>query len=136
MLRRIDQILPFGSRRVQNDAKTPVRRLYSVFTGARRKSSIRTFNLVYADVALIARTRSRGAAIRQLASSLKLYVAEHARGQVFIHAGVVEWKGKAIVIPGRSHAGKTTLVAELLRAGATYYSDEFAVLESDGRVRT
>jgi hypothetical protein len=53
---------------------------------------------------------------------------------VFVHAGVVGWRGKAILIPGRSHTGKTTLVAELVRAGATYYSDEYAVLDEKGRV--
>ena len=41
---------------------------------------------------------------------------------------------QAIIIPGRSFSGKTTLVAELIRAGATYYSDEYAVLDSQGRV--
>jgi hypothetical protein len=53
---------------------------------------------------------------------------------VFVHAGVVGWKGQAIVIPGRSYSGKSTLVAELVRAGATYYSDEYAVLDARGRV--
>ena len=38
------------------------------------------------------------------------------------------------VIPGRSYSGKSTLVAELVRAGATYYSDEYAVFDSRGRV--
>jgi hypothetical protein len=47
---------------------------------------------------------------------------------------VVEWQGRAIVIPGRSFSGKTTIVAELLRAGAAYYSDEYAVLDRDGSV--
>jgi hypothetical protein len=46
----------------------------------------------------------------------------------------VGWKGKAILIPGRSLSGKTTLVAELVRAGATYYSDEYAVLDANGFV--
>jgi hypothetical protein len=46
----------------------------------------------------------------------------------------VGWNGQAIVFPGRSLTGKTTLVAELVRAGATYYSDEYAVLDADGRV--
>jgi hypothetical protein len=31
-------------------------------------------------------------------------------------------------------SGKTTLVAELVRAGATYYSDEYAVLDAQGQV--
>jgi hypothetical protein len=47
---------------------------------------------------------------------------------------VVRWRGKAIVIPGRSFSGKTTLTAELVKAGATYYSDEYAVLDAEGRV--
>ena len=50
-----------------------------------------------------------------------------------MRAGVVGWRGQAILIPGRSYSGKTTLVAELVRAGATYLSDEYAVLDSRGR---
>jgi hypothetical protein len=65
---------------------------------------------------------------------VKLRVAENARRRVFVHAGVVGWKGQAIIVPGRSFTGKTTLVAELVRAGATYYSDEYAVLDFRGRV--
>ncbi|HEX8149747.1 MAG TPA: hypothetical protein VF591_21385 [Pyrinomonadaceae bacterium] len=67
-------------------------------------------------------------------SDLQLYVAERAPRRVFVHAGVVGWKGRAVVIPGRSLSGKTTLVAELVRAGADYYSDEYAVLDREGRV--
>lgn len=67
-------------------------------------------------------------------SDLQLYIAERARGRVFIHAGAVGWQGRAILIPGRSLSGKSTLVAELVKAGATYYSDEYAVLDARGRV--
>jgi hypothetical protein len=51
-----------------------------------------------------------------------------------IHAGVVAWKGRAILLPGASRYGKTTLVAELSRRGATYFSDEFALLDAEGHV--
>lgn len=61
-------------------------------------------------------------------------VAERTRQMLFVHAGVVGWRGLAIVIPGRSNAGKSTLVAELVRRGALYYSDTFAVLDDAGRV--
>jgi hypothetical protein len=37
-------------------------------------------------------------------------------------------------MPGRTFAGKTTLVRSLVEAGAVYYSDEFAVLDETGRV--
>lgn len=53
---------------------------------------------------------------------------------LFVHAGVVGWEGKAIVMPGRSHVGKTTLVSALIKAGATYYSDDMAVFDPEGRV--
>lgn len=65
---------------------------------------------------------------------LRLKVAEFAVDRVFIHAGVVSWRGKAIVIPGRSFDGKTTLVASLVKAGALYMSDEYAVLDAEGLV--
>jgi hypothetical protein len=61
-------------------------------------------------------------------------VALRSRAALFVHAGVVGWRGRAIVLPGRSMTGKSTLVAALVRRGATYYSDEFAVLADDGRV--
>lgn len=67
-------------------------------------------------------------------SDLQLFVAEFADPLLFLHAGVVGWRGRAIVLPGSSHAGKSTLVAALVAAGATYYSDEYAVLDVRGRV--
>jgi hypothetical protein len=69
-----------------------------------------------------------------LASDMELYVAETSPTRVFTHAGVVGWRGRAIVFPGKSFSGKTTLVAELVKAGATYYSDEYAVFDAQGRV--
>ncbi|HMQ03998.1 MAG TPA: hypothetical protein PKD26_08780 [Pyrinomonadaceae bacterium] len=65
---------------------------------------------------------------------LRLEVAEHTKHRVFIHAGVVGWNGKAIVLPGVSFAGKSTLTAELVRNGAEYYSDEYAVIDKTGKV--
>jgi hypothetical protein len=67
-------------------------------------------------------------------SHVQLTVAEYAPRRVFVHAGVVGWKDRAILIPGLSFSGKTTLVDQLIRAGATYYSDEYAVLDERGRV--
>ena len=73
-------------------------------------------------------------AVMLLDTELRLYIARKAPNAIFIHAGVVAHRGKAIVIPGMSFSGKTTLVAALVREGATYYSDEFAVLGNDGLV--
>lgn len=65
-------------------------------------------------------------------SQLRFAVASYSRANVFIHAGVVAWKGKAAIFPGRSHAGKTHLTAALIAAGADYVSDEHAILDRDG----
>jgi hypothetical protein len=65
---------------------------------------------------------------------LQIHLGEMARRFVFVHAGVVAWNGTAIVIPGTSFCGKSTLVAALVRAGATYFSDEFAVLDECGAI--
>jgi Rps23 Pro-64 3,4-dihydroxylase Tpa1-like proline 4-hydroxylase len=71
---------------------------------------------------------------RWLCQDIDNTVAQRSHQMLFVHAGVVGWRGLAIVIPGRSHTGKSTLVAELVLRGAVYYSDEFAVLDDTGKV--
>lgn len=67
-------------------------------------------------------------------SQIRLTVAEMAVGKVFLHAGAVGWKGRAVIIPASSFAGKSSLVAALIKKGAVYYSDEYAVLDENGLV--
>ena len=78
--------------------------------------------------------RSRKKFFKFFDSIIRVSIGEFAVDRVFLHAGVVGWKGKAIVIPADSFKGKTTLVAELVRNGATYYSDEFAIFDKEGLV--
>ncbi len=112
-----------------------VDRLYSfILGGANQKTGRRSFHIAYGNSARLARTMDLDEAVQAFESDMKVYVSEAARRRVFVHAGVVGWKGTAIIIPGRSFSGKSTMVAELVRAGATYYSDEFAVLDAKGRV--
>ncbi|HMT08188.1 MAG TPA: hypothetical protein PKA82_09295 [Pyrinomonadaceae bacterium] len=65
---------------------------------------------------------------------VRLVVAEFAVDKVFIHCGVVVWKGQTILFPGDSYSGKTTMVAEFVKRGATYYSDEYAIIDENGDV--
>jgi hypothetical protein len=67
-------------------------------------------------------------------SHVRFEVARRTPRWTFVHAGVVGWHNRAIVIPGKSYSGKSTLVRALVRAGAAYYSDEFAVLDQRGLV--
>lgn len=76
----------------------------------------------------------KNALLDYLNSQLRITVAEFAVSKVFLHAGVIGWKGGAIVIPGTSYSGKTSLVAEFIKHGAVYYSDEYAVIDERGLV--
>jgi hypothetical protein len=73
-------------------------------------------------------------ATAHLEHDLELFVAEHSPRYVFLHAGVVAWQSRLIVIPGTSFSGKSTLTAALWDLGAEYYSDEFALIDEAGRV--
>lgn len=73
-------------------------------------------------------------AVNAFDAQLRLAIASQAPEHVFVHAGCVAIDDRALVLPGRSFSGKSTLVAALLEAGAEYLSDEYAVLDSSGRV--
>jgi hypothetical protein len=94
----------------------------------------KNYYLLHGGLTQLARTLDRAVALAALENELQRYVATNARDRVFVHAGAVAWRGRAIVLPGRSFAGKSTLVNALLAAGATYYSDDYAVLDRKGRV--
>ncbi len=80
----------------------------------------------------IASGRSQKKFFKFFDSIIRVTIGEYAVDKVFMHAGAVGWNGKAIIIPGDSFKGKSTLVAELVRTGASYYSDDFAVFDSGG----
>jgi hypothetical protein len=89
---------------------------------------------VLRDRGVLAKARELPAALNFLDSQIRMHIALHAQAYVFVHAGVVVLSDRAIVLPGRSYAGKTTLVVALVKAGADYWSDEYAVLDACGRV--
>jgi hypothetical protein len=132
VLERIHAILPPGWRPA---TKPTVGRLYSVVVGGPTgRAGMRRFNILYAGAARLVRTHDFDEVLQHLELDLELYIGDHARRRTFVHAGVVGWNGRAIVIPGRSFSGKSSLVKALVKAGADYYSDEFAVLDERGRV--
>jgi hypothetical protein len=128
----IESLLPTGWKR-RLDPR--VDHLASLVVGDReRKGPIRKLHVVYSGAIRAFRSTQLPEALNFLEHHLEEYVAQMAPDRIFVHAGVVAWKGRAIVIPGSSHSGKTSLVTALLAAGATYYSDEFAVIDERGRV--
>jgi len=132
VLPRVLPLLPPGWKKSR---RTTVQRLYSlVVPGTSQRAGLRRMNILYEDNVRIARDTDLDQVLAALETDLHRYTAEAAPSVTFLHAGVVGWQGRAILIPGRSLSGKTTLVREMLRLGATYYSDEFAVVDDFGMV--
>jgi hypothetical protein len=84
-------------------------------------------------------TKSQNLSMESIIHSLKrfchLEVATFVQDLVFVHAGVVLTEFGLLLLPGRSYAGKSTLVKSLIDAGGRYFSDEYAIVDKDGLVR-
>jgi hypothetical protein len=132
LLQRVIARLPAGW--IPEKSKK-VDRLYSVIGGNEGlRSSVRPFSFLYGEAQQLARSLSLENLYEALEADIDVYLAQASSQRLFVHAGVVAWDGGAIVIPGRSQSGKTTLVRAFLDAGAIYYSDEYAVFDAYGRV--
>jgi hypothetical protein len=106
--------------------------LYSLIQGGPGpRPGMRRSHLLFCGEMRIARSLDLESVLNTLESHARLLVAVRSRRGLFLHAGAVVWNGRAIVLPGTSRSGKTTLVAELVRAGAGYLSDELAVIRAD-----
>lgn len=95
--------------------------------------SVDQFQLLLDDV-VVASAGEAMSLVTNLVRVLDDAVIERLTTLRAVHAGAVLWNGRAILLPGATHAGKSSLVAELLRRGATYFSDEYALIDAEGRV--
>ena len=72
-------------------------------------------------------------AVRALNHELLQALMARCRAHYFVHAAVVVWRGRALVLPGLSRAGKSTLALALVLEGARYLSDELLAFTHAGR---
>lgn len=119
----LDKINPNGFEVINN---RQVRHLYEIESKKNRIFEIKK------DGELVYLWTAEESFLPFLQSQIRLTIAEYAASRVFLHAGAVGWKGEALVIPARSFTGKSSLVAALIKKGALYYSDDFAVLDQNG----
>jgi hypothetical protein len=123
--------LPLQTKRCVNASVGP---RYSLLRSSSASQSYKTTLRLYRDGRLLFTCGDQRELLERFGSIVSLHVAEASLKRTFVHAGVVGWGRSAILIPGRSFSGKTSLVAALVRAGATYYSDEFALVDRRGMV--
>jgi hypothetical protein len=63
------------------------------------------------------------------------HIIARVQSHFLIHAGVVAWRDRGLVLSGDAGHGKTTLVLELVRRGFRFLSDDMAALgRKDGKV--
>ena len=125
--KRLPEILPMGWTEIKNGAPGYV---FSIIFGGKSGEKASVFK----NEELLAENISLGENWDFIKSQIRITVAEFSTEYVFLHAGVVGWKGKAIIIPGNSFAGKTTLVREFVKRGAEYFSDDLTVIDKNGFV--
>jgi hypothetical protein len=108
--------------------------LYSLVVGADAPDAgVRRYHLLYVGASRLARSLELDEVLDALTDDMEHTVALGARRRVFVKAGVVGWRGRALVLLGEAGTGTTSLVTALVRAGATYLSDRYAVFDARGR---
>lgn len=66
----------------------------------------------------------------RIESSLSLFAAEHLQDLVALHAALIVTESGAIVFPGRTHSGKSTLAAAAQLRGLRVLSDEYTLVDT------
>jgi hypothetical protein len=89
---------------------------------------------ILVDGRTISAAQDEDSALGMLDAQIRAQVALLAPEHIFVHAGVVAVGGRAVLIPGSTFAGKTTLTRALVELGAVYYSDEFGAVDEQGLV--
>jgi hypothetical protein len=125
LLKEVEAMIPASARRARLQTD---RRLGLVSDDAGN------YQIYRYDGAPVHDAPGRDYALIMMESQIHGHIALEAEDYVFIHAGVVGDGRRVMVIPGMSFSGKTTLVRALVEAGAVYYSDEYAVIDSEGLV--
>jgi hypothetical protein len=79
-------------------------------------------------------TASRNTVLWYLDSAITDRLNKRLTGYSLFHSGFVRYKGRGILLPGESGAGKSTTIAALAMSGAAFYSDEIAVVDGSHTV--
>ncbi len=82
----------------------------------------------------VARTGSRLAGALRVISEINHLAVTGRPHDLVLHAGAVARDGRAVVLPGSSNRGKSTLTTALVGAGYAYLTDEAAAIRAGGVV--
>lgn len=119
----------------QRSGDPEVHLLLSLFLGRpSRRKGVRSYDLLYVGTAQALRTTERAEVLGLLGATLRRYAVAATAGKVALSVGVATWRKRAILLPHEPGTGQSTLLKALVDQGARYYSDEWALVDSAGRV--
>lgn len=84
---------------------------------------------LHLDGTRLLRTEAASIAFRHLLFEANRHAIDDTPDLVLVHASAAVLDGRAIVMPGPMGAGKSTLVAALVRAGLGYLTDEIVAID-------
>jgi hypothetical protein len=91
---------------------------------------------VHLDATRLLATPARSIAFQALLWHANRQAIDRSQASVLVHASAAAHAGTALVMPGPMGAGKSTLVAALVRAGLDYLTDEVVAIDpGSGLVR-
>jgi hypothetical protein len=106
--------------------------LYSLIVGrpTRDPYGRRQFHLLYLNATRVARSMDWEDVRERLKLGARIVVAHNAPHIFFVVAGVVAYRGRAIVVVGLDQDTRTALVVALTKRGCTYLSSAYAVIRN------
>ncbi|MDM8518439.1 hypothetical protein QUF64_00215 [Anaerolineales bacterium HSG6] len=120
-------IIEFLYRHVPADPQIPPHVQYTLHYDAPR------FEFYLADD-LLYQGDNRATLAGVMLGNMGYHLADKNDGGLFFHSAGLSWKGRGVLLPGASGAGKTTLTAWLVARGFQYLSDEFIFLTPNSHV--
>jgi hypothetical protein len=89
---------------------------------------------VHLDAVRLIRTEAKSIAFQHLLWEANRHAIDETRDLALVHASAAVVDGRAIVLPGPMGAGKSTLAAALVQAGAGYLPDEIVAIDPGTRL--
>jgi len=127
-LRADDPTLVRDVTRLYEGCIAPGRAQHRFTLGRRAGSGSANVNLAL-DNDLVLRDVPLGLAVAHLVWAVNRGVVEETSNRLLLHAAAAERDGEVVVLAGPRGAGKSTLVAALVRAGFRYVTDETVAVE-------
>lgn len=132
VLTAITPYLPPGWREAQSAVVDDV---YSLVVGnAAARAGVARYHLLYVGATRLARSFELDEVLRAMSDDVLDAVALGARRRIFVDMGVAVWDRRAVLVLGGPRTGRSTLVDALAAAGATRFSDRYAVIDARGCV--